>query len=521
MSQALVGSDSVAPSRAGALPGWFTWGILLIVLLVFSLNLIGLGRQWLWSDELWSVTLSKDGPWTALLNAVRFDVHPPLYPLQLSVWMWFGDSDSWVMLNSVAWTAVAAASLAYTSGRLYGPQTGILAGLLLALAPAMLQFSDGVRMYPMLVALIVWAWYALERWLEEPRRGWRSFWLVVAQAAVSYTHGAGVVMLSGVVVYGAICVLLRRDFRLVLRWLVLEAVVAVLVVPNVIVAAMRGVHHPVAPGLVEIVKTWSFLSTGLPSLAPFVLALSILVLLALLAVTLRGGEAAWQVSALVFAPLLLAAIASHAVKPVWLNRTFMTVVPFMCLALARGISSLLAATRPGELRAWRSPAAATVVLLLALFLTDLYLQSQRTKGDGFKPAAEAVRQMAKPGDLIVAGPHYNYWYFLWYYLGRDWGRPLHAFLLNDDWRRMLARVPRPVLEVFDMNESDRLIKDGEMQIILWDRERPLPSSSGAIIVVGPGEMAEVQPAGYRRAERVVHAPVTVQRWVPDGDQAAR
>jgi hypothetical protein len=512
MDHALAAAEPVAQPHA--LPAWFAGGLLVLVLAVFALNLVGLDRQWLWSDEIWSVTLSKDGPWTALLNAVRFDLHPPLYVLQFSVWMWFGDSDRWLMFNSVAWTAFAAASLAYTSGRLYGPRTGLLAGLLLALAPAMLQFSDGVRMYPMLVALIVWAWYALVRWLDDPYKGWASLWFVVSQAAVSYTHGAGVIMLSGVVLYGAARVLLRRDTRLALRWLGLEVLGGVLVVPNVVMAALRGAHHPVAPGLADFVKTWSFLSTGLPSLAPVVLAISVVVLVALLAVMLRGGDTGLQVAMLVFAPLVLAAIASYAVKPVWLNRTFMTVVPFMCLGLARGVASVVESAK-GRGRSWKWAAAVPAVLLAALFVTDLRIQSQRTKGDGFRPAAAAVRQMAKPGDLIVAGPHYNYWYFLWYFLGRDWGKPLHAFILNDDWRRMLARVPQPVLKIFDMSESDRLIQVGDVQVTLWDRERPLPPHTGAIIVVGPGEMADIEPPGYRRAERFNYPPVTVQRWEPD------
>ncbi len=55
----------------------------------------------MWFDELLSATfVAHDLPRHALTN-LRFDIHPPLYYFQLSLWTLGGHSDFWLMLNTV------------------------------------------------------------------------------------------------------------------------------------------------------------------------------------------------------------------------------------------------------------------------------------------------------------------------------------------------------------------------------------------------------------------------------------
>ena len=182
-----------------------------IALAAFAIRCIGIGGRWLTGDELWSASLSKDGMWTALVTTARFDVHPPLYYLQLSLWMLLGHSDQWLMLNSILWGTIAVALLSFAATEIHGPRVGLAAGALLAVAPGALYYGDDVRMYSMLLALIVLDWYAQARWLSGTGGRLGALWMIASQVAMAYSHGAALVMLSGVVLLGGVTPLLRGD----------------------------------------------------------------------------------------------------------------------------------------------------------------------------------------------------------------------------------------------------------------------------------------------------------------------
>ena len=501
-------ADHTDRVQVGVRAGWLAAAV---VCAGFAIRCIGIGGRWLTGDELWSASLAKDGPWTALLTTARFDVHPPLYYLQLSLWMLFGHSDQWLMLNSILWGTAAVALLTVAASEIHGPRIGLAAGAMLAVAPAALNYGDDVRMYPMLLALIVLAWYTQARWLDGTSGRFGAFWMIVAQCAMAYSHGAALVMLSGVVLLGGTTLLLRWDWRQLGRWIGIELVVGLLVSPTIIVALMRGVNHPAVPGFDNFLQTWTFLTTGDSTLqAPFVAGAVIL-----LAVLLLGAEldsaAALQTGMLVFAPLILAGVVSHAYKPVWLDRTFLPVVPFICLGLAR---APLDRGRTASRTPWYG-AAVFAVLLLAWVGLAIPNQITREKGDGFKPAAALVHTLQRPGDLIVCGPNYTYWYFLWYYAGPHWGEPRHAFILNADWQHMMARLPPALTAVLGLSEADRTLHRNGVTITLWDPDRPLPKTSGNIIVVGLRELEAVKIPGYRLASSTIDTQILVERWVPD------
>ena len=66
-------------------PGIAVAALIVFVLGIF-LRIVALGREGLWMDEIYSATFAAM-PFVDMLVAVlRFDVHPPLYYLQLGIW---------------------------------------------------------------------------------------------------------------------------------------------------------------------------------------------------------------------------------------------------------------------------------------------------------------------------------------------------------------------------------------------------------------------------------------------------
>jgi mannosyltransferase len=98
------------------------WLAVPLLVMAALLRFVGLHARWLRHDELLAANWSVHGPWPALVHILRFDLHPPLHYLQLSLWAKLGTSDFWLMTNTVLW------SLRRSPGRALGALDELLVG---------------------------------------------------------------------------------------------------------------------------------------------------------------------------------------------------------------------------------------------------------------------------------------------------------------------------------------------------------------------------------------------------------
>ena len=494
-------SSHTAPFRLASAP----WAVAAIVAAAILLRCIGVTSQWLWLDELLAVNWSAHGPWATLVSILRFDLHPPLYYLQLSLWALVSHDDVWLMANSIFWSTAAVVLLIYGVSKVYGLRAALYAGLLLALSPVALAYADQLRMYTFIVFLIIWVWYAQERWLTGTAGRFGALWMIASQISVIYSHSAGLVMLSGCVLYGAARVLAAGRRQTILRWLAIECAVGVMALPAVVIALFRGAGHTRAPDLAALVQTWGFLTFGVES--ELGVGLGALLFAALLILAIYDKPIRLPLATLVFMPLIVAAAVS-AFKPMWLARVFVPIVPFICLAIGVGIATLDQRSG-GRARLWTS----SLVLLAAVWAgIGMFQQFTRQKGDGFKPAADLVRTMARPGDTILVDGDFLYWCFNWYYLGPDWGEPRHAYVLNADWARMMKRLPATTATILGLNESDSSLPDGKATVALWDRREIAPKSTADLIVVRQQGSAQPMFPDRHLASSAHLQQLFVERW---------
>lgn len=466
-----------------------------------ALRLAALPRRWLWYDELLSANFSAHGLGETLLNVLRFDVHPPLYYLQLSVWMMLGKSDAWLMANSVFWSLVAIGLLLVLAGRRYGAVVGLWAAALLALSPAALAYADQVRMYPFIAALMVLAWDALEKWLAEDRPS-TALLLVATQLAVAYSHAVGVLMLSGCVLMAGLRLLSRRDFPRLWRWIALEALVLALSVPAMLIGAVHEVSHTAVPHPSALAATWVFLSTGAPHLGVAHLAPAIVFLGALIALAWTTPSLRLDLVALVAGPLLVAAVISYVLKPVWLDRIFVPMIPLMALVLARGI------TAPRAVRARTIAGAALIGAWLLIALAD---PTWRPKGDGYRPAAQQLRAAMKPGDLLATRDQLGFWALMWYFEGPDWGTPLGDHINNPRWAALVRKLPAPLEAPLGSQRQIHVTRGAQARLLAPDE--PLPQTAGTLyLTAGVAADLPAQAPGRSLAGQTHAPPVTLQRW---------
>lgn len=149
--------------------------VLVVLLLGFALRLVNLRGRPLWYDEAFAVlyaSLSPErmfyGTVTPVQGVGAADVHPLLYYFLLHGWMGLvGQCSLAVRFLSVALGMVTVALLGRLAAWCFDRRTGLVVGLLAAVNPFHVAYSQEARMYALLGLAAVTATYGLLRALEE------------------------------------------------------------------------------------------------------------------------------------------------------------------------------------------------------------------------------------------------------------------------------------------------------------------------------------------------------------------
>ena len=164
---------------------------LLILLLALLTRLWRLDYHSLWFDEAVSMTWARSAPayaWDSTFALVK-DKHPPAYYLLLHTWrelfMPFGleNNDTALRLLGVVLGVLTVLGLLLLARRLSGRATALLAGTLAALAPALVWYSQELRMFQPAATGLVWGAFCLAAACGSPRRVRRLGWWLAMIAA--------------------------------------------------------------------------------------------------------------------------------------------------------------------------------------------------------------------------------------------------------------------------------------------------------------------------------------------------
>ncbi len=189
-----------------------------ITLLALVLRLINLGYSNLTFDETASYFVASKPLAEMLPYLLRaFHEHPPVYFLALAEWMQLiGISEVALRLLSV-FCGVLSIPLMYQFGRkAINTRAGVVAALLLAIAPVHIAYSQMARMYTLLgaLALLTW-WLVLELETSDQRRYFLA--LSVCSLIGLATHYYMGLVIASQAAYWLLAG--KRQRRLLLQWL--------------------------------------------------------------------------------------------------------------------------------------------------------------------------------------------------------------------------------------------------------------------------------------------------------------
>jgi len=205
------------------------WLPLALSLLALLLRLWRWDAQSLWLDEAMSWWWARLPVQETLTRGLQIagDPHPPLYYLALHAWIaGFGDGEGALKAFSILAGTLLVLPVYGLGRRLFNPLVGAIAGLLVAVNPFLIWYSQEVRMYALLGLLTTSATYALWQALSSlfptptppplsrtialpPKlgRAWGAWWWLIYllfTVAALYTH-----------LYGALIVPFQVLFTLV------------------------------------------------------------------------------------------------------------------------------------------------------------------------------------------------------------------------------------------------------------------------------------------------------------------
>jgi hypothetical protein len=378
--------------------------LLLITLLGILVRAYGLTSQSLWVDELMSWNHIRPGAGLDFFEQIRDAIQGPLY-LAIT-WPLLRLQDSALSLRLVSLVAgcLTVPALAVFSGRLFGRNVARLAGLLLALSPFHIWYSQEGRGYALLMFFAVAMGLVLLRILEEGPRPGPALLFTLCSACAVWSNMSGLFLWAGM----GLTMLLVRPPRsrsqlawwgiafgggllAVLPWILKAAgiwAVDRMVVGNPTGEALRGDSTFDILALPYTLFTFFFGYSYGPSLRELHEAdklgvlrhhLPLLVLAAIpLATGLAAGLLRLRQHGRVLLPwilvpvLVLIFLSVRNVKP-WNPRYVAVAFPWLLVLLALGLNHL-----PGRLRAGLT----LLVVLLALFsLGGYYWNASYAKAD--------------------------------------------------------------------------------------------------------------------------------------------
>ncbi len=162
-------ADSLSSSRTH-----LVW--VLLLLLAMGARVLGAADRPVWTDEGWSVWAASEQRWSAIIEKVRDDHHPPLYFAVLSEWRSLaGDARLALRFLAIAAGVLTVAVVYRVGADWFDRRTALYAALLYAALPIAIYYAQEIRHYSWLMFAVSLMMLFFLRYLRHPRPLW---WLL-------------------------------------------------------------------------------------------------------------------------------------------------------------------------------------------------------------------------------------------------------------------------------------------------------------------------------------------------------
>jgi hypothetical protein len=388
-----------------------------LLLLAFLVRLYHLEAQSIWWDEAISLHLATSNLVELLIDRAMH-VHPPLYFLLLKGWVALTGVSAFVVRYFSVWFSVLLVPATYVLGCRFGDRrTGLLGGLLVALSPLYIIYSQEARVYAVLPLFYVALLILMERLVSQREPRPRSDWALLSTVEIVGVHLHYVFLFAIAYVRLLLATHLWRHRREQRRWLASLAAVALACTPWAMAVLLnwRSVLSDVGSGdpFVKPVPLdylarllWTFQWSGLTGawgypplrIAAFVLAVLFLVVLGVLFSRVRTRRTTFGLLAHWLVPLGVS-VMMWVAKPLSHPRYVALFAVALLLFCAWAVMQLGRGTR---LEKGLAVLLALAILSSATISLHAYAFNREFAKDDVRALAAWLEEKAAGGDLIVA-----------------------------------------------------------------------------------------------------------------------
>lgn len=361
-----------------------TMPVLLLTSLGFLLRIFNIGVQGFWYDEAYTLFIARLPLIEALRALVADGVHPPLFYLIQRVALIFGKSEAVFRLPSMIFGVLAIPFLYWLVVEWVDEHAGFLAGLLLALSPFHIWYSQEARMYTLLLMMVVVCMFAYRMMLRG--QGLVYHVVFIAASTILYlTHYFGLMLPLIQLTHLGFHV--RRYPRLLRVWVVEQTLAIIPFLGWVYTLAQRpgqsfGIGWIAAPQWRDLGYTLINLIVGytrpLTLFHWFGLGVSILLVVLGVRCSWRWPEGRILTIIWAFLPMVLIFMLSFS-RPTYVDRFFIISLPALLMLIVAGVVSL------GQRRAITF--AVVLVLLFTIGISKFSFGNDQQKEEWREAAA--------------------------------------------------------------------------------------------------------------------------------------
>jgi mannosyltransferase len=428
-----AGAAGCASGRTGT--AWFSPLAWLVALVPGVLGLVTggyhVGRPPIWGDEGVTKAMAARSVSQLLATMPHDDIVHGAYYLVVHILETVAGSSAPTVLRApsvvamavaAAFTALIARRLATLAGSPYPAATGLAAGVLFTLLPAVIRYAQEARSYAIVTMLAAITTYLLLKAIEDGGRWWIGYGVAAALTGLFNIFGLLILIAHGVTLLiaapGLPGLAGRRPAGVLVRWVLAGIVTVVVLIPIVAFAYsqrtaiswMTG-HVAIRSAAVNLVRDWA----GPEKLFWPVFGLAAFGIVAD-AVTWRRGRPAVTPGSvalpwLVLPPAVL--LVASQVHPVYDGRYVEYCLPALAILVAWGLTwlaRLVAAAIPPLGRAglgwlgWLPAAAILVLLVVAHIPADAKVSLPSSRADNLAGDSQIVAANAMPGDIVFFIP---------------------------------------------------------------------------------------------------------------------
>lgn len=137
-------------------------------------------RTAMWFDESYSAYIIR-GDFGQIWHMTAMDVHPPFYYFCLKIWsLLFGTTDFALRSMSVFFGGVAIILAFFLLRRWFGEKAAAISTFALSLAPILIRYSQEMRMYAIVFAIVIGTTYVLDIALKSKKKlAWLFYALLI------------------------------------------------------------------------------------------------------------------------------------------------------------------------------------------------------------------------------------------------------------------------------------------------------------------------------------------------------